>query len=194
VTEVYAKAYDIYWNLGWPGVLPLPPGEKKSPPTGFTGHDGAYPSYADCHAWAQHQPDNNLCLRLTDDMIGIDVDCWGGKPGGQTIADRENRWGKLPYSPRSTSRQEDGDTVSGIRLYRIPAGTKLVGKLPGVDIIQRHHRVVVCWPSIQPEGRQYKWYGIDGCALTEPPHIDDIPDLPAAWLEPGRFGRRRRSP
>lgn len=184
MTEVYAAAYDTYWSLGWQGVLPLPPREKSDPPKGFTGRSGAYPSYADLHAWAQDRPaDSNLCLRMPDEVIGIDVDNYGTKNGAQTIADYENHWGTLPYSPRSTSRQEDGDTVSGIRFYRVPPGVEFVDRLPGVEIIQRHHRYAVCWPSIHPEGRMYRWYGIDGGALDEPPAVDDIPELPAAWLE-----------
>jgi hypothetical protein len=117
-------------------------------------------------------------------VIGIDVDNYGTKPGAQTIADREQQWGRLPYSPRSTSRQEGGDTASGIRFYRVPAGVEFVDRLPGVEIIQQHHRYVVCWPSIHPDtGRRYRWYGIDGGELASPPALDDLPDLPAAWVE-----------
>jgi Bifunctional DNA primase/polymerase, N-terminal/AAA domain len=194
MTEVYAAGYEIYRNLGWAGTIKLKArtkgqdeNGKSTVPAGYTGRGGVDPSGADCHTWAQEEPDGNLALRMPDGMIGIDVDHYlkgdTQKCGGDTIADREIRWGRLPYSPRSTSRQEDGDTVSGIRLYRVPAGVEFIGKLPGVEIIQRHHRVVVCWPSIHPEGRQYRWYGIDGTELDEPPHIDDIPDLPPAWVE-----------
>jgi hypothetical protein len=55
---------------------------KWPPLEGYTGHDGAYPSEADCHAWAQAHPDGNLALRLPPDVIGIDVDDHSGKNGG----------------------------------------------------------------------------------------------------------------
>ncbi len=184
MTPVYAAAYDIYWTLGWRGVLPLPPRKKKHPPKDYTGHAGRYPSYPDILQWSETYPDGNLCVRVHEGVIGIDVDNYGDKPGGQTITDCESRWGRLPYSPRSTSRQEDGDTVSGIRLYRVPAGIKFVDRLPGVEIIQPHHRYVICWPSIHPDtGRQYRWYGVDGGELAAPPGLGDLPELPPAWIE-----------
>jgi hypothetical protein len=182
MTAVYAAAYGIYRDLGW-APLKLRAGTKFPPPVGFTGHNGVDPSGADCHAWAEEEPGGNVAIRLPAGVMGFDVDNHSDKPGGQTMEDRAGRWGALPYSPRSTSRQEDGDTVSGIWLYRIPPGIELVDNLPGVDIIQRHHRCVVCWPSIHPEGRQYRWYGIDGGELAAPPALGDIPELPAAWLE-----------
>jgi hypothetical protein len=181
---VYAAGYETYWNLGWRGVLPLPPRGKWPPPAGFTGHSGADPSYADVHTWAQEKPDANLCLRLpADGVMGIDVDAHSGKTGGQTMTDHEKQWGQLPPSPRSSSRHADGDTVSGIRLYRAPAGIEFINELPCVDIIQRHHRYAMCWPSIHPDtGRQYYWYSPDGDPC-EPPRPDSLPDLPAPWVE-----------
>ena len=47
----YAAAFGIYHQRGWP-VMPLPKARKKRPPKGFTGRDGAVPSYADMLAWA----------------------------------------------------------------------------------------------------------------------------------------------
>ena len=53
----------------------------------------------------------------------------------------------------------------------------------GVEIIQRHHRYVIGWPSIHDKtGLQYRWLGIDGGALQHPPSPADIPDLPPPWL------------
>ncbi|MED5803640.1 hypothetical protein VX037_21660 [Gordonia sp. Z-3] len=43
----YGAAAPVYRNPGWPGVIPLPPGEKSPPPGGFTGHSGADPTDAD---------------------------------------------------------------------------------------------------------------------------------------------------
>lgn len=183
----YAAAAQVYWNKGWRGVLPLKRGSKWPPPQGFTGHDGATPSYADVLQWAELYPDGNIALRLPDGVIGIDVDAYGTKTGGQTLAEAECRWGRLPDGPRSSSRADD--PVSGIRLFRVPAGTRLVTVLGfpelgfgDVEIIQRHHRYAVCAPSVHPiTGQMYQWYGPDG-AVIDPPTVDALPDLPPAWL------------
>jgi hypothetical protein len=190
----YAAAYPLYRDRGW-APIKLGAGTKWPPPTGFTGHDGADPSGADMHTWAQEEPGGNIAIRLPADVIGVDVDCYDGKTGAQTLAEAEKRWGKLPYSPRSTSRD---DGISGIRLYRIPAGVELVDRLKfpelgigDIEIVQRHHRYVVCWPSIHDEtGRVYQWLGIDDGTLDEPPHRDDIP--PAAGRVAGRVAETRK--
>jgi len=150
----YAAAYPVYRDLGWSPIKLKAP-TKWPPPTGFTGHDGRDPSGADMYTWAEEEPGGNVAIRVPGTVVGIDADHYDGKTGAATIAEGEKRWGRLPYSPKSTSR-DDG---SGIRLYRVPPGTRLVEKLKfpelglgGVDIIQRHHRYVMCWPSVHPEG------------------------------------------
>ncbi|MDO0974024.1 phage/plasmid primase, P4 family [Mycolicibacterium frederiksbergense] len=183
----YADAEQVYWESGWRGILPLKRATKWPPPQGFTGHDGAIPSYADVSQWAELYPDGNVAVRLPDGVIGIDVDAYGAKTGGETLAEAERRWGPLPDGPRSSSRPDD--PVSGIRLFRVPAGTRLVTMLGfpelsigDVEIIQRHHRYAVCWPSIHPDtGQTYQWYGPDG-TVTDPPTVDGLPDLPPEWL------------
>lgn len=159
------------------------------PPSGFTGGYDADPTPQDYARWDAEFPDGNVCLRLPDDIVGIDVDAYGGKTGAATLAEAERRWGPLPPTYRVTSRH---DGVSGIRLYRVPAGTKLRGVLKfselgigDVDIIQRGHRYVVGWPSIHPEGRLYGWF--DEAAglvvMDTPPGPGDSSKLPAAWIE-----------
>jgi hypothetical protein len=190
MTEVYAAAYPVYRDLGWTGTIKLKARTKgedengrPTVPAGFTGRNGADPSGADCHAWAEEEPNGNIAIRLPDGVIGIDVDHYGTKNGGATLEEAEKRWGKLPPTYRSTSRD---DGISGIRLYRIPPGIELADRitfpelgLGGIEIIQRHHRFVVCWPSIHPEGRQYKWIAeIDGSIMEQPPALGDLPYLP----------------
>lgn len=182
----YAAAAQVYRESGWRGVLPLKRRTKYPPPQGFTGHDGVDPSYPDVLEWAGLYPDGNVGLRLPDGVIGIDVDAYGGKTGGQTFSEAVRRWGPLPDAPRSSSRPED--PVSGIQFFRVPAGTRLLTTLGfpelgfgGVEIIQRHHRYAVCWPSVHPEGRVYQWYGPDG-TVVDPPAVDGLPDLPPEWL------------
>lgn len=174
----YAE-FGAYWSAGWRGILPLPYGKKTWPPEGYTGYAGGEPSYADCQAWSEAGP-RNLCLRMPDGCVGIDVDHYDGKTGGDTLAGLVARHGALPPTTYSTSR---GDGISGIRLYRVPPGTTLPTKLPGIEFIQRHHRYTVAWPSVHPSGSVYQW--IDertGEMLSAPPRPDELPELPAAWV------------
>ena len=134
------------------------------------------------YAWAEEEPGGNLALRLPDGVIGIDVDAYDAKTGAATLAEAERRWGKLPPTYRSTSRD---DGISGIRLYRVPPGTQLqtVIRFPelgigDIEIVQRHHRYVMCWPSIHPNGNRYRWIAeIDGSIMDQPPAVDDVPYL-----------------
>jgi hypothetical protein len=188
-TSGYADSVDIYWNIGWRGVLPLSLGnssKKGCPPKGFTGHDGVDPSYADVCEWKDNRADFNIALRMPADVIGIDVDCYDGKTGAATLAEAESRWGALPPTYRTTSR-DDG---SGIRLFRVSPGTALAGKIEfpelgigHIEIIQRHHRYAVAWPSMHHgTGRRYRWISdLDGSAMDKPPAPSDLPELPAKW-------------
>ena len=148
----YGDAYETYFKLGWAGVLPLAPFTKWPPPDGYTGYDGINPSFAQMISWAENgHRDDNLAIRLGPEEIGLDVDHYGDKHGGDAIAEGEKRWGTLPPTYRSTSRD---DGISGIKVFRVPPDTVLKGKLAfpelglgGVDVIQRFHRYVVAWPS-----------------------------------------------
>lgn len=180
ITNPYAEGFNLYWQAGWRGILPLPYAKKKDPPTGYTGHTGAYPSFADCHTWADSQP-SNIALRMTDDVVGIDVDDYGDRAGGTTLSALVDKYGPLPPTWLSTSRD---DGISGIRFYRIPAGAVLPSKLPGIEFIQRHHRYAVVWPSLHPDtGNTYTW--IDESDPTNPglPNLHLLPELPPAWLD-----------
>ena len=179
--EPYRAAWRTYWDNGWRGVLPLPAGRKNDPPTGYTGRAGVDPSYADCQAWADDRPDANLGLRLPPDVIGLDVDTWDDKPGEHTLAALTTSWGPLPFTWRSTSRGHD--QPSCIRLFRIPAGVELRDSLPGIDVIQRHHRYVVGWPSIHPNGGTYQWMDERTGEVGGVPSLDEVPDLPQVWLD-----------
>lgn len=80
----------------------------------------------------------------------------------------------------STSR---GDGVSGIRLFRVPAGRAWRDLGPGVETIHAGWRYVVAAPSVHPEGREYRWLDADGNRIDNPPRFDTLPELPAAWVE-----------
>ena len=183
LTRPYAAAWRLYWDAGWRGVLALPPRRKIPPPEGYTGHAGIDPSFADCTVWAgEGEPPHNIGLRLPATVVGIDRDCWDGKTGDQSIAAKEAQWGPLPKTYRSTSR--GFDTGNGIWLYRVPEGTVLSEKpLADVEIIQRHHRYVVCWPSIHPNGGRYEWLDERTGQKVLVPDLATIPELSAAWVE-----------
>lgn len=182
-TGPYAEAYDSYRRAGWNGVIPLPPRKKKHPPSGYTGENGAWPSYADCMTWAEGPEGNgNIAIRLPHDVIGIDIDAYDGKPGAHTIADAEARWGPLPATWTSGSRD---DGVSRIRFYRAPEGLAWPGEVgPATEIIQHKHRYAVVSPSIHPDtGSTYRWTTPEGVTSTAVPDVDQLPHLPAPWVE-----------
>ena len=186
MTGPYATAYDLYWQAGWRGILPLPAKRKKDPPAGYTGGSGVDPSYADIHSWAEHRfADGNIALRMPADVIGIDVDAYDDKIGGKTFAAAEAAYGKLPATWRTTSRD---DGVSGIRFFRVPPGQAWEQIGEHIETIQRRHRYAVVWPSVHPEGRTYRWISPDGVVSTVIPSADDFPHLPQAWVDAYRKG------
>lgn len=181
----YADAFKVYREAAWPGVLPLPAGRKYPPPAGYTGAAGVDPSFADCQAWAEGSPGANIALRMPRGVIGIDVDAYAGKLGAGSLAEMAARWGELPATWSSTSR-EDG---SRIRFFRVPDGTLLPGEYAradgrdsGIEFIQHHHRYIAAAPSLHPEGRTYAWFTPDGQIAARVPSPGEFPWLPAAWL------------
>jgi hypothetical protein len=193
----YAEAQGSYLAAGWNAPLPLQRGTKWPPPSGFTGKNGAYPNEIDLAVWRQQFSDGNIAIRMPDDVvvegtdfwvIGLDVDCYGEKTGAATLAEAKKRWGPLPPTCRITSRD---DGVSGIRLYRIPAGVELRGvikftelNIGDVEVIQRHHRYAVTSPSIHPEGRLYRCEDeVTNAVLVTPRRPEKLPVLAEAWIE-----------
>lgn len=119
-------------------------------------------------------------------MVGIDIDAYPPKTGAATLVEAERRWGPLPAGSWPSARNEG----SGIRLFRVPDGTVLqtvIGfpklSIGHIEVIQRHHRYAVVWPSIHPTGAIYTWRSADGEVLDQPPSLDDLPLLPVAWLQ-----------
>src|SRR6478752_5484557 len=99
----YALAAPVYQRAGWRGVIPVR--GKWPPPTGWTGAEGRWPSYPDIQTWVDGpEGSQNIALRLPGDVLGVDVDAYGGKHGAATLASCEAEWGELPATWRSTSR------------------------------------------------------------------------------------------
>lgn len=180
-THGYGLAAPVYRAAGWLGVLPLPARRKKLPPTGFSGKNGVDPDDAQIDKWRASRVSGNLALRLPEDVLGVDVDAYDEKVGAQTFADAVAACGPLPATWRSTSRPDD--PTSGIRLFKVPEGRQWQDLGPDVEVVHRGWRYVVAWPSIHHEGRQYVWFDPEGEEASGPPKPDELPDLPAAWVE-----------
>lgn len=186
MTDIYAAYAHEYRKKGY-SPLPLPRGQKKPTPVGWTGVVAPMASGPDVQAWCETDPEGNIALRLPDGVVGIDVDDYGDKPGWQTFMAAYQSIGvKPPSAGKLTAR--GGDGKAGIRLFRVPAGTELVGNFasagfgPDVDIIQHKHRYCLGPGSIHPEGGTYTWYNLDG-SVGELPAIADLPELPQEWID-----------
>ncbi|MEY2433088.1 MAG: hypothetical protein QOC92_2813 [Acidimicrobiaceae bacterium] len=177
----YASLSREYQRKGWHPV-PLQAGQKWPPPPGYTGKARVTPSGADIEAWSEDRPNDNIAIVMPDGVIGIDIDHYGEKTGGDTIAQHEARLGQLPRTWRSSSRPDD--PVSGIRFYRVPPGWTGAGALDGggVEVVQPHHRYAVVSPSIHPEGREYAWLDANAHPC-EIPNVWDLPHLPQVWVD-----------
>ena len=189
VARPYADSVVDYAQAGWPAILPVPPRDKFPPPVGFTGAEGRDTDPLQLVAWASTLPEHAVALRMPDGVIGIDVDQYEKKGvqkrGAETLAACIERWGPLPATWTSTSRDPGGP--SRIYLFRAPAqryATRLMGEGTGdVEIIQRHHRYAVVWPSTHSTGWVYRWYAPDGSLSAKPPRPDDLAELPPRWVE-----------
>ncbi|WP_048895665.1 phage/plasmid primase, P4 family [Mycolicibacterium conceptionense] len=181
-----------YLDAGY-APIPLPKGQKHPPPTGFIGGNGKRADTDQLEAWAEsskYKSGNLACWfgePITVDgvqyqLVGIDVDHYGEKRGGDQLAALEKQLGQLSdRAPWISSSRTDGH--SGIRWYLAPTvgsdGKRIEfrGKADqGIDVIQRKHRYAVVWPSVV-EDRQYWWFP-PGLALT-----DDGRNGPAAWRD-----------
>jgi hypothetical protein len=75
----YHDGAPIYQAKGWTGILPLPPGEKSSPPKSYTGWHGKDPTDAMIKTWLSEtvgdfQAASNIALRAPRNVVGIDID------------------------------------------------------------------------------------------------------------------------
>jgi|GEM_PF-1769911 len=184
--DPYGTAARDYIQRGYI-PLPLPKTAKTPPPAGYTGSGGATPTETQYEQWIVNNADGNIAIRLTGDVIGIDVDHYTTKNGEQKfglddLAELETKLGPLPATIMTTSRTNG----AGIRLYRIPMGTILRSALsPSIETIQRHHRYAIVAPSIHPEtGDEYRWIKTDtGEVFVDPWDVEDLTPLPDPYIE-----------
>lgn len=185
----YAKAARVYFDRGWRGALPMPltSQAKRFPPSGYTGRNGIFPPSSQVDRWVKSRGDYNVSIRLPDGVVGIDVDAYEGKQGGQTLAsliEELGPWtGPNERLVRSTARP---DGVSGIYLFKAvpPDGQGWRGELgPGIELVHFGLRYVTAAPSIHPRtGDRYRWLDQDDntIKLPAPGHL---PELAPAWIE-----------
>lgn len=185
ITDPYAYAAVLYRQAGWIAPLPVV-GKDINLPREYTGYEGIDPDDAKIAEWIDTRGGDNVCLRLPDDVIGIDVDAYDGRRGAETIHWMAEQVGcELPPTWKVTSR-DDGE--SGIYLFRVPRGIRwrsALGRGSNVEIIRRAHRYAVSWPSIHPDTqRRYHWYRPDGTiSLDEVPDIQSLSALQDAWVD-----------
>jgi hypothetical protein len=125
-------------------------------------------------------------------VVGFDVDHgYGGKTGGDTLVNAEMQLGPLPGSWSLTAR---GPYQPSRRIfYRKPADLvirdEFFREFGGcIEIIRTGHRYSWTWPAAHvKKGRvvgPVLWYDCNH-QVTEPPRVDDLPELPPAWIKRG---------
>lgn len=188
----FANTHQQYQQAGWQGTLRLDAGSKhEGLPYGFTGqkNQGVWPETSDLHIWS-HESSTNIALRMPADVIGIDVDQYSKKGQQKKGYDRlvalEATLGELPETWRSSRR--GADNPSGIRFFRVPEGQNWPGVVDiDIEVIQHKHRYAVVWPSEVPDTETgevllYQWFGPDGSVQNRVPSVDELAELPQAWV------------
>lgn len=197
----FADSVVDYAQAGWPCIIPVPPADKYPPPVGFTGAAGRDTDPMQLVMWAESHAGHSIAIRLPDGIVGIDVDHYVkgevDKRGAETLAECEARWGPLPATWASTARGTDaGPGPSRIMFYRVPPGRYATKLGDAIEVIQRHHRYAVVWPSPHHgAGAPYRWYGPDGLLVFGAvPKPIELPELPAAWVAGLREGASLAGP
>lgn len=155
-----------------PSAYPL---EKFPPLTGWTGRDGAVPSVQQVTDWTRSRPDSNVLIRLSPQVIGIDVDDYDDKHGMDTLVNLERTHDELPKTHASTAR----DFPSGIYWFRVkPWMDTDKMRDPGehIEVIRNEHRYACAPPSWHQGARSYyRW------SEGYMPSVGDLAFLPVEW-------------
>ena len=206
-----------YHELGWFPV-PLEAKEKKLLESGFTGAKNEFPKNekATLRKLLNESPSQaNIGVWLRDGIIGIDVDDYDGKGGGDTYRRLISELGPLPDTWMSSAR---ADGISGIRFFQVPEGKAWPGKAgTGIDVVSRNYRYAAVFPSHHPTGGTYRWYAPGSLLDGDPkmiqsrvsgsnewsfiqapehriPNPEEFPELPAKWLEHLMLGDKTDRP
>ncbi|WNM67234.1 DNA primase/polymerase [Gordonia phage Erutan] len=187
----FRRSAKEYFQKGWIPIA-LKPRLKEPENKGSTGRKNPAPSnrkaiFEFVKAEGKSSPEAaNVGVRLSHEVIGIDIDDYDKKKGWTKYEELAKKYGELPPTVISTARPES--KRSGIRFFRIPK--KHVGKLSwsgkaadDIDIIQHDHRYAVVAPSYNPDAKaEYRWYTADW-EPTDIPTVADLPELPEKWVE-----------
>lgn len=198
----FGRTAHRYFEAGWPPI-PVAPGMKGGPgavPRGVTGADGQDLSAADVLDLCEHKADHGVAVRAPIGVVGIDVDQYGAKCGWDHLEALRLEHGLDPLPP--TWRSSARPSPSGIYWYRLPQAVAMTdahgvvqrlerdeirlegAPVPGVEIIQRHHRYAVAWPTVHPTvGEAYRWHSPRGAASDEIPRACDLAELPEGWVQ-----------
>ena len=192
-TGPYGEAALKYIKAGWPEVLPIWRGgvkDKQPMVRGYHGREGAWPDKDTTTLWSHRYARVNIALRLPRWIVGLDVDHYANKAGGDSLGDLEDKLGPLPGTFVSTAR-EDG--VSGIRLFMLPgdyaASSWPSQAAPDIEMITWYERYVICSPSIHKTGNVYRWYRqVDEHkemrkSVVQFPGPEYMSALPVEWCE-----------
>lgn len=173
----FGGAAEKYRARGLLGTLPLPNGQKASPPAGFTGGGRPHPTDDQVAEWVGQRPRGNIALRLAEvpreflnnrddrtpiyagnnvdgwELVGIDVDNYSKgdceKRGAEQLCELELQLGQLPATVLSGARFGTG---SSIAVYLVPQGYRFAGKAAdSIEVIQKRHRYMVVHPSTNPD-------------------------------------------
>jgi hypothetical protein len=188
----YGNAALNYIKAGWPEALPIWRGgtkDKQPMVRGYHGREGSWPDDTTNRLWATRYVRANIALRLPRWIVGLDVDHYSDKYGGDSLAELQDKLGPLPGTFVSTSR-EDG--VSGIRLFAVP-GDFVASAWPSqaavdIDMITWYERYVICAPSVHRSGNKYRWIRQHG-TFKDMRNTDLLPGpqymsvLPIEWCE-----------
>jgi hypothetical protein len=186
----FGKGVPVYGKLEYTGLVPVRTKGAKAKTIAMKGVSGrkgmqTLPKhYTGRNALPKYR-DFNIGWRLPYGIIGIDIDQYDDKHGADDLKELENdpdlKLGPLPETWSSTAR---GEGPSRIYFYKVPEDCgELRGSLSeSIEIIQHHHRYAIVWPSVHEKtGNTYAWY--NGVRSDTPPVLDQLADLPEAWLD-----------
>lgn len=150
-----AHALD-YAEHGLP-VLPIKPGEKRPPMSGWQNH--ATTDKPTIENWFTGlYSDHGVGIATGGTIFALDIDVSGDKAGDETLADLELQHGPLPDT--ATVLTGSGGQH---RYFLMPAGVSIRNNAstalgPGLDIRGEGGQCVAP-PTIHPNGRPYEWDG-----------------------------------
>jgi hypothetical protein len=178
--NIFSSKADDYLTAGF---KPIPARGKIPFIKGSTGRHGEV-SPEDVATWIADHGSANIALRA-EGWISVDIDHYGLKVGAESLYNFESNWAEtfLPKGIYSTSRGPASPARQ--RIFRVQANLEFqTNPIDDVDIIQRHHRCMVVWPSVHPAtGGTYRWYTPDHVELQRVPRLDEFPELPQTFID-----------